>query len=267
MTTTSGSPLMSLRESVQLGISKRTDFPLVLSKCALLIIDVQRYCCEKAASDYYEKESLPQMITNIERLVDLFRQERDRSVTYDTSTSNSSNDETLSPKSVNSFIRGCEVIFVAIQSLTRDGRDMSLDYKLSGPYFRNIPTIEMTHEEIFMPSLQPNCTAGRGDIVITKTACSAFNSTNLDYVLRNLFVEQLVVCGQLTDQCIESAVRDAADLGYLVTVVEDACSAHSKERHDKGLLGMQGFCRVCTTSEIEREIQLSHDGTSNSETH
>ena len=39
-------------------------------------------------------------------------------------------------------------------------------------------------------------------------------------MLRNLGVEQLVVVGQLTDQCVESAVRDAADLGYFVTVAE-----------------------------------------------
>lgn len=132
--TTRESLSISLRESVHLGISKRTDFPLVLPKCALLIIDVQRYCCERASSDYYEKESLPQMIANIERLVNLFRQERDQSVMSDErSATNFSNDETRHPTNpTNLLLRGCEVIFVAIQSLTRDGRDMSLDYKLSG---------------------------------------------------------------------------------------------------------------------------------------
>ena len=73
-------------------------------------------------------------------------------------------------------------------------------------------------------------------------------------LLRNLFVEQLVVCGQLTDQCVESAVRDAADLGYLVTVAEDACAAHSIEEHKKGLFGMKGFCRILSTREILKEI-------------
>ena len=29
----------------------------------------------------------------------------------------------------------------------------------------------------------------------------------------------------MTNQCVESAVRDAADLGFFVTVVEDACAA------------------------------------------
>ena len=63
------------------------------------------------------------------------------------------------------------------------------------------------------------------DILIPKTSCSVFNSTNIAYVLRNLQIEQIVLVGQLTDQCVESAVRDAADLGFFVTVVDDACAA------------------------------------------
>ena len=94
----------------------------------------------------------------------------------------------------------------------------------------------------------------KGDIVVPKTACSVFTSTNIKYILDNLFIEQLVVCGQLTDQCVESAVRDAADLGYLVTVVDDACAAHSHEDHHRGLSGMKGFCRIVTTEQVVKEM-------------
>jgi ureidoacrylate peracid hydrolase len=81
-----------------------------------------------------------------------------------------------------------------------------------------------------------------------------FRSTNIDYVLRNLRIEQLVITGQMTDQCIESAVRDAADSGYFVTVVNDACSAHSEEDHERGLQGMKGFCRIRSTTEVLNEL-------------
>lgn len=57
------------------------------------------------------------------------------------------------------------------------------------------------------------------EIVLPKTSSSVFQSTNLHYLLRNLGVAQLVVCGCVTDQCVEHAVRDACDLGYLVTLV------------------------------------------------
>jgi nicotinamidase-related amidase len=72
---------------------------------------------------------------------------------------------------------------------------------------------------------------GDDEIVLSKTSSSVFISTNIDYVLRNLGTRYLVVAGFLTDQCIESAVRDACDLGYLVTLVTDACATLSAERH------------------------------------
>ncbi len=44
------------------------------------------------------------------------------------------------------------------------------------------------------------------------TQLAPISSTNVDYILRNLGVRQIVICGCLTDQCISSAVRDACDL-------------------------------------------------------
>ena len=62
-------------------------------------------------------------------------------------------------------------------------------------------------------------TPGADDLVFPKTSSSVFISTNLDYVLRCLGVKQLILAGSLTDQCVESAVRDACDMNYLVTLV------------------------------------------------
>jgi ureidoacrylate peracid hydrolase len=72
--------------------------------------------------------------------------------------------------------------------------------------------------------------------------------------LRNLAVRSLIIAGLMTDQCVESAVRDACDLGYLVTVVIDACTTSSAERHDQSLLGIRGHCRQRTTNELLIEI-------------
>ncbi len=58
----------------------------------------------------------------------------------------------------------------------------------------------------------------------------------------------------LTDQCIDSAVRDACDLGYLVTTVTDACATLSQERHDWSLRNNRGYCRQVTTAEIVAEV-------------
>ena len=96
--------------------------------------------------------------------------------------------------------------------------------------------------------------AGRRRDRPAKTSSSVFISTNIDYVLRNLGVRQLVIAGLVTDQCVECAVRDACDLGYLVTLVTDACAAYSRERHDNALRAIKGYCRQRTTDQLLAEL-------------
>ena len=80
-------------------------------------------------------------------------------------------------------------------------------------------------------------------------------STNIDYVLRNLDVLYLVVFGVVTDQCVESAVRDAADRGYLVTLVDDCCAAYSDADHEAAVAGLTGhYCRTRSTAAMIDEI-------------
>ena len=140
---------------------------------------------------------------------------------------------------------GIEVMYTVIENLTRDGRDRSLDYKISG---LNVPRGSWDGEVI--DAIRP----GKDEIVLPKTSSSVFISTNIDYVLRNLGVRSLIVSGVLTDQCIDSAVRDACDLGYLVTTVTDACATHSQERHDWSLRNNRGYARQVTTAALVEEI-------------
>ena len=73
-------------------------------------------------------------------------------------------------------------------------------------------------------------------------------------MLRNLDTRYLIIAGCLTDQCIDSAVRDACDLGYLVTVPTDAVLTQSQERHDWSLRNNRGYCRQRSTQELLNEI-------------
>jgi ureidoacrylate peracid hydrolase len=93
------------------------------------------------------------------------------------------------------------------------------------------------------------------EMIFRKTSSSVFVSTNIDYVLRNLGVRSLIVAAMMTDQCVESAVRDACDLGYLVTLVTDACLTDSAERHEQSLIGIRGYCCQRTTGELLAEIE------------
>ncbi len=141
---------------------------------------------------------------------------------------------------------GIEVLYTVIENLTRDGRDRSLDYKISGFHVPKGSWDARVIDEIAL---------GEDEIMLPKTSSSVFISTNIDYVLRNLGIRFLIVAGMLTDQCIDSAVRDTCDLGYLVTTATDACATLSQDRHDWSLRNACGYYRQRSTAELVAEIE------------
>jgi len=139
-----------------------------------------------------------------------------------------------------------EVMYTVIESLTLDGRDRSLDYKITG---FNVPKGSWDGKVIEQIAPQGD------EIVLPKSSSSVFVSTHIDYILRNLGVRQLVLSGLLTDQCVESAIRDACDLGYLVTQVTDACLTLSESRQNNSIDTIKGYCRQVTTAELLQELK------------
>jgi ureidoacrylate peracid hydrolase len=206
------------------------DVPVVPRHTTLLFIDVQNFCASRQGGEfkglspaefekkvgYYFRQLETRVIPNMRRLQAACRG------------------------------AGIEVMYTLIRSLTKDGRDRSLDYKITG---FNVPRGSWDGEVI--DAIAP----GEDEMVIPKTSSSVFISTNIDYVLRNLGTKYLVISGVVTDQCIESAVRDACDLGYLVTLVTDACATYTQERHDFAVQAIKGYCRQRTTDAFVAEIE------------
>lgn len=140
---------------------------------------------------------------------------------------------------------GVEVIYTVVECQTLDGRDRSLDYKISGIF-----AAKGSWEAEVVEELAPE----ENEIIIPKTSSSLFNSTNFEYVLRNLGIEYILVMGMLTDQCVETAVRDGCDRGFLMTLVDDACATHTEQRHRESLIGIKGYCRVRSSAEVIEEL-------------
>lgn len=97
-----------------------------------------------------------------------------------------------------------------------------------------------------------------GEPVVRKLSASAFTSSNLDTVLRNLGVVQLVVGGVSTSHCVDLTSRDAADRGYEVVIVEDAVAEDRPELHDMTLeLFRTLYGRVATVKSVLAELAAS----------
>ncbi|WP_309083924.1 isochorismatase family cysteine hydrolase [Chelativorans sp.] len=141
--------------------------------------------------------------------------------------------------------KGCEIVYTVIEALTLDGRDRSLDHKLSNILVPRGSPLAKVIEDV-----APHA----DEIVLPKTSSGVFNSTNLDYVLRNLGVENVVVTGFVTDQCVDMAIRDGADRGYYMVCAADACAAYSEERHSTALRAFGGYCRIQTADEVLADI-------------
>ena len=87
---------------------------------------------------------------------------------------------------------------------------------------------------------------------------SAFNSTILDRLLRNLGIPQdLIVAGVATDGCVESTVRSATELDYGVILTEDACATVAQQLHESAILimGYKDDIVRTTDDEIVRELE------------
>jgi nicotinamidase-related amidase len=90
-----------------------------------------------------------------------------------------------------------------------------------------------------------------GELVFPKTNGGAFTGTNLDFVLRNMDINSVIVTGFLTDQCVLATAIYGGDVGYDVLLVEDACTGTTKENHDAVIrMAKDVFLKVKTTREL-----------------
>jgi nicotinamidase-related amidase len=140
-----------------------------------------------------------------------------------------------------------EVVHTRIQSLTMDGRDRGPGHKRlklhAAPGSKDAEFVEIV--------------APVGDeIVINKTASGVFNSTNMEYVLRNLGVTGLYIVGVYSNECVSTAIRDACDLGFYVTLISDACATVTEELQNATITTMKDrYARVMTTDEALAELE------------
>jgi len=140
---------------------------------------------------------------------------------------------------------GIEVVYTVMENQTHDGRDRSLDYKLSGFFIA-----KGSWEAQVIEALAP----GADEMILPKTSSSLFNSTNFDYLMRNIGIDSIIVTGFLTDQCVDHAIRDGADRGYYMICAADACATDTRARHEAALSAFKGYCRTETTEALVREM-------------
>jgi nicotinamidase-related amidase len=149
---------------------------------------------------------------------------------------------------------GRNIVYARIQSLTEDGRDRGPGHKSRGIHFP-----PGSWEARILSEIEP----GPNDVVVSKTAGSAFVGTGLADVLGNLGDSDLVVVGAVTGSCVQATVFDGLRLGRgAVIVVEDATAAWSHELQADAIEGMRAAAAVVlSTEEVLAALAVSAGGT------
>ncbi|MES2149104.1 MAG: cysteine hydrolase family protein [Pseudomonadota bacterium] len=90
----------------------------------------------------------------------------------------------------------------------------------------------------------------KNETVMVKHFPNSFRDTGLHEHLQRLGVSRLVVAGMMTHMCVDTTVRAAADLGYAVTLAQEACATRALS-----------FCGVAVAaSEVQAAYLAALDG-------
>jgi nicotinamidase-related amidase len=215
-------------------------FDVDWQRSALLVVDMQNYGCNPRAglgpmlaerhpetSAYVVERLTNVVVPNAERLVGAFRS------------------------------AGRHVVFTRHGPLLADGSDM-----IARRRRRDADAVAATdvpalwHRGTFEHELIEALAPADGELVLDKNTSSAFNSTGIEWLLRNMGVEALVVVGMATDMCVETTARDAADRGFEVIVVEDATITFFERHHRAALSGFaRVFGQVWSTDEVLQALR------------
>lgn len=203
---------------------------LVAEETALIVVDMQYFDAHRdwgegrtakqlGVYDHFKEyfEQIDSITPQIQRLLSLFRS------------------------------KAMEVIHIRVAELTRDSRDVGRKQLVRGFV---VPA--GSREADFLEEVAPI----DDELIINKSSSGVFPVTNLDRLLRNMEIRTLIFTGTSTNGCVESAVRDAVDLGYDVVVVSDACAAGTRQTHELALACMEGaLTRILSTDDVEALVR------------
>jgi nicotinamidase-related amidase len=212
------------------------------ARTALIVVDMQRYFTQPSFpfTDLFEKLSpgvcegylsrvRNRVIPNIRRLLDQFRS------------------------------NGSVIAFTAVGTNRKDGSDLACWARALDETGMNLLGTRV-HPPVDDPSWQidPALELQAGEIVVNKMGAGTFASTNLAEQLRGRNIDRVVVTGVVTDVCVSTTAREAADRDFKTVVVSDACTTFSETLHQANLETLHVFGWVRETDEVIRMTAKVH---------
>ncbi|MBO9453012.1 cysteine hydrolase [Tropicibacter sp. R16_0] len=93
-------------------------------------------------------------------------------------------------------------------------------------------------------------TLAPADYTVEKVAYSAFYQTRLEYILRALDIDTLIVGGIVTNGGVASTVRDAHLRNIHTILLSDGCAAFKPEVHEATLVSLGSISPTMTCAQV-----------------
>lgn len=150
----------------------------------------------------------------------------------------------------NEYLPSGHLPLVGIEAAVHNAAQIMAQARVQG-----IPVIHIRHEAadanaaVFQPGtdhvkIQAPVQPEGDETVILKHYPNSFRETSLQPQLQQMGITQLTVIGAMSYMCIDATVRAAVDLGYQVTVAEDACATRNITFGEKEVPAAQAHATI-----------------------
>jgi nicotinamidase-related amidase len=130
----------------------------------------------------------------------------------------------------NDYFPGGKMELTGIEDAAENARILLTEFRK-----KKLPIIHLQHISVapnaffFLPGtdgakINDGVTPREGETVVVKNYPNGFRDTSLLEILRNVHIDNLVICGAMSHMCIDATTRAAFDLGFNCVVAEDACT-------------------------------------------
>jgi ureidoacrylate peracid hydrolase len=193
--------------------------------CAVLVIDMQNDFCAEGGAMHREGRDLTLVKSMVPRLAQLI-----------------------------TAARAAKVPLVWIRNVYNTGPNWDLsetwleqaERRRNGAYL-SIPVCEPNawNGDFYEVKPEPS------EVIVTKHRYGAFESTDLDLVLRSKGIRTVIMTGVATNVCVETTARQAFLRDYYVVFSNDCTATYSQPAHDMTLENIDAFFgQVASATEI-----------------
>lgn len=140
------------------------------------------------------------------------------------------------------FRKKKQTIFHIYREYRADGSDIE-SFRLNDFLNKNKICVPGTKGAEIVKELAPH----EKEYKIMKNRFSAFMNTELDFILRRLVVNHIVISGTQYPNCIRTTAFDGICYDYKVTVITDATSAATEEIKKANIIDMENVGINCVT--------------------